>query len=140
MDSTLVSGKAMIFGTNGATPIFAADCVMKDSGALEGGMGRSDVGPIAFQDPVRGDYRLAAGNGAIDYCDDTHARSRIPTSTARRAASKTRARTISVASTALPPLPQGGARLDRPTKDPPARSPGSDASPRVARRSTTTPR
>jgi hypothetical protein len=73
MDSTLASGKTMIFGTNGATPIFAADCVIEDSGALEGGMGRSDVGPIAFQDPVRGDYRLAAGNRAIDYCNDTHA-------------------------------------------------------------------
>jgi hypothetical protein len=73
MDSTLVSGKATIFGTNGAAPVFAADCVMKDTGALESGMGRSDVGPITFQDPARGDYRLAAGNRAIDYCDDTHA-------------------------------------------------------------------
>jgi len=73
MDSTLVSGKPMIFGTNGAAPIFAADCVMKDSGAIEGGMGRSDIGPITFQDPARGDFRLAAGNRAIDYCDDTHA-------------------------------------------------------------------
>ena len=73
MDSTLVSGKATIFGTNGAAPIFAADCVMKDTGSLEGGMGRSDVGPITFQNAAAGDYRLAAGNRAIDYCDDTHA-------------------------------------------------------------------
>lgn len=73
MDSSLVSGKATIFGTNGAAPLFAADCVMKDSGSLEGGMGRSDIGPIAFQDAARGDYRLAAGNRAIDYCDDSHA-------------------------------------------------------------------
>ncbi|WP_395681990.1 hypothetical protein [Dokdonella sp.] len=73
MDSTLVSGKPMIFGTNGAAATFAADCVMKDSGTLEGGMGRSDIGPILFQDRARGDYRLVAGNRAIDYCDDTHA-------------------------------------------------------------------
>jgi hypothetical protein len=72
-DSSLVSGKALIFGTNGAAPVFAADCVMKDTGSLEGGMGRSDVGPITFQNAAAGDYRLAAGNRAIDYCDDTHA-------------------------------------------------------------------
>lgn len=72
-DSSLVSGKALIFGTNGAAPIFAADCVMKDTGSLEGGMGRSDIGQITFQNPAAGDYRLAAGNRAIDYCDDTHA-------------------------------------------------------------------
>jgi hypothetical protein len=46
---------------------------MKDTGSLEGGMGRSDVGPITFQNAAAGDYRLAAGNRAIDCCDDTHA-------------------------------------------------------------------
>lgn len=78
MDSSIVSGKSLIFGINGAAPIFAADCVMKDTGALESGMGRSDIGAITFQDRARGDYRLAAGNRAIDYCDDSHAPTEAP--------------------------------------------------------------
>lgn len=67
--SSLVAGKERIFDFFGALPTVHYDCILKDQGTFEVAAERSDILPIAFQAPDRGDYRLSPGNAAIDFCD-----------------------------------------------------------------------
>jgi len=76
--SSLVSGKERIFDFFGALPTVHYDCVLKDRGTFEVAADRSDILPITFQAPERGDYRLLPGNAAIDYCDDAPVSAQSP--------------------------------------------------------------
>lgn len=76
--SSLVSGKDRIFDFFGALPTVHYDCILKDQGTFEVAAERSDILPIAFQAPERGDYRLLPGNAAIDFCDDAPVSAKSP--------------------------------------------------------------
>lgn len=76
--SSLVSGKDRIFDFFGALPTVRYDCILKDQGTFEVAAERSDILPIAFQAPARGDYRLLPGNAAIDFCDDAPVSAKSP--------------------------------------------------------------
>jgi len=76
--SSLVAGKDRLFAFDAAVPSVHYDCILKDRGAVEAAAERSDTQPIVFQDAAGGDYRLAPGNAAIDYCDDAAVTSQSP--------------------------------------------------------------
>lgn len=69
--ASLVSGFIKILQPPETSPLYSEhyDCVMKDRGDPEPAAVRSGVGPIQFVDAAGGNFRLAAGNAAIDYCD-----------------------------------------------------------------------
>lgn len=65
--ASLLADKQLLYAFAGATPPDTNfRCLLKNRGPAEGIHG--DVQPITFQDADGGNYRLAAGNAAIDYC------------------------------------------------------------------------
>lgn len=76
--SSLVAGKDWLFAFDAALPTVHYDCILKDRGVVEATAERSDVQPVVFQNAERGDYHLAPGNAAIDYCDDAPVSSLSP--------------------------------------------------------------
>jgi hypothetical protein len=65
---SLLSGTPRLAAVGNTAYTMGGDCVLKDSGSVESGYTRSDVAPVSFVDPAGNDYRLRAGNAAIDYC------------------------------------------------------------------------
>lgn len=70
--SSLVADKEKLYTSVRTTPpfpesTFAIQCVLKNRGRPEGVAG--GVAPITFRDAAGGDYHLAPGNTAVDYCD-----------------------------------------------------------------------
>ncbi|MBO9663541.1 hypothetical protein [Dokdonella sp.] len=76
--SSLVAGKSRLFDFLGPVPAVRYDCILKDRGEQEGDATRSDVLPIAFQNPERGDYHLPGDSAAIDWCDGLPISSQSP--------------------------------------------------------------
>jgi hypothetical protein len=76
--SSLIAGKAKIFGFLGAVPTVRYDCVLKDRGSAELAATRSGVEPFTFQNPARGDYHLPGDSVAMDWCDGTPVSSQSP--------------------------------------------------------------
>ncbi|HSX61608.1 MAG TPA: hypothetical protein VLF18_15510 [Tahibacter sp.] len=76
--STLISGHAQLYAQNGATISHAGDCLIMSAGQIWSGLTRSDIAPIDFVDAARGNYRLRAGNAAIDYCTASQAPTEDP--------------------------------------------------------------
>lgn len=67
--STLISGHTQLYAQNGAATTHAGDCLIMSAGQIWSGLTRSDIAPVEFVDAARGNYRLRAGNTAIDYCN-----------------------------------------------------------------------
>jgi hypothetical protein len=71
--STLISGHTQLYAQNGAATTHAGDCLIMSAGQVWSGLTRSDIATIEFVDAARGNYRLRAGNTAIDYCTPNQA-------------------------------------------------------------------
>lgn len=70
--TSLIADKERLYSLQGIPPNEDLYCLLKNRGQT------GDVHPITFQDPDDGNYRLAPGNAAIDYCDDIAPSSQEP--------------------------------------------------------------
>ncbi|MCQ4166739.1 hypothetical protein [Tahibacter harae] len=67
--SSLLSGNERFTAFGNSSYTSAGDCTLKETGVVEAGFTRSDIAPIRFADAARNNYRLAADNAAIDFCN-----------------------------------------------------------------------
>ena len=70
--SSLIADKERLYSLQGIPPSEELHCLLQNRGQT------GDIQPITFQDPANGNYRLAPGNAAIDYCHDIAPSSREP--------------------------------------------------------------